>query len=365
MISSIAIKHFESHKDTYIELHSGLTVLVGESDEGKSSIIRAFKWNIKNRPQGDSYRNNKLDPKKKEDKLKETEVTIDYTPGVVSRVRNGFTSGINEYIVNEQEPLRALRSDVPDEVKEISRMKSVNIQSQHPNEQYFLLADKPGQVAKQFNKVSGLVIMDKAIADINSQVRSCNSKIKMAENEIKDRSEELEETKWVDTAQNIANNLKGLKKRIYKKTEAFEKLRSYLSRIKELHWTMTKSFHRLDEAKNTLKELKADKQSIEQKKYDINTLSELILSTNNVDAQLNVYADTQEALKLLNELISLNAKIFQYHGESDSIDMLLTEIDANKEDMISAENDLIDAKTDYDAIWKEQSCPTCGRSESV
>jgi DNA repair exonuclease SbcCD ATPase subunit len=207
--------------------------------------------------------------------------------------------------------------------------------------------------------------MDKAIADINSQIRSCNSKIKMAENEIKDRSGELEETEWVDLAEKLANNLKGLKKRIHKKTEAFEKLHSYLSRVKELHWTITKNFQRLDEAKYTLKELKTDKQSIEQKKSDLNTLSELILNVCNVDSQLSVYADIQEATITLKQLNSLNARIFQYHGESDSISMLLTEIDANKEDMISAENDFIDAKTDYDAIWKEQKCPTCGRSESV
>ena len=127
MIEFISIKNFESHKDTFIELHPGVTVLVGESDEGKSSIIRAIKWNTKNRPQGDTYRNNSIGTKTKEDKEKLTEVKIKYNTGIVSRARDGFSSGINHYQINDQEPLKALRTDIPEEVQEVTKIKDINL----------------------------------------------------------------------------------------------------------------------------------------------------------------------------------------------------------------------------------------------
>jgi DNA repair ATPase RecN len=43
MISHINIENVLSHKSTDIELHEGVNVFVGESDAGKSSIIR---WGI-------------------------------------------------------------------------------------------------------------------------------------------------------------------------------------------------------------------------------------------------------------------------------------------------------------------------------
>jgi len=154
MIKNIQIKDFQSHKDSQLTLDPGVNVVIGSSDCGKSSIIRAIKWVTQNRPQGDSFRNNQLKPKE--------EVKVDLTFKEGSTVSRLKSSKINSYVVGKKE-LKALRSDVPEEVKKLIRIKEVNLQSQHPSDQYFLLTDSPGQVAKKFNEVVGLEIMDKAM----------------------------------------------------------------------------------------------------------------------------------------------------------------------------------------------------------
>jgi exonuclease SbcC len=52
MIKSIKIQNFETHIKTHLDLHPGVNVIVGESDEGKSGIIRSIKWNAKKQTAG-------------------------------------------------------------------------------------------------------------------------------------------------------------------------------------------------------------------------------------------------------------------------------------------------------------------------
>ena len=98
MISSIIIKNLETHIDTVLnDLHSGVNVILGESDEGKSGIIRALKLNSQNRPQGDSYRNDQLDPIK--DKKVLCSVGVDYKgDGFILRERNNTST--NHYVID-------------------------------------------------------------------------------------------------------------------------------------------------------------------------------------------------------------------------------------------------------------------------
>ena len=58
MIQSLALKNFQSHKDTLIKFDPGVNVIVGSTDSGKSAIIRALRWLVWNRPIGDKMRSN-------------------------------------------------------------------------------------------------------------------------------------------------------------------------------------------------------------------------------------------------------------------------------------------------------------------
>jgi exonuclease SbcC len=362
MIKSIKTQNFETWLDMEIELHPGVNTFVGESDEGKSGIIRQIKWNAKNRPQGDSYRNDQLDPKKKKDKLKATVVGIDYKDSAfIVRARDGFAGGVNHYQIDDGEPLRALRTDVPDEVQELTRMKDVNIQGQHPTEQYFLLADKPGQVAKEFNKVAGLTVMDKATADINSQVRTCNTKIKIVKEEIKTKQEELEDTKWVDKAEKLAHKLNAFKKLQESEEVKYRKLLDIINHLDEIDEVLARYYDGLDEALKELDILKKEKEAIDQKNNDIILISNLIADMNKTDLKLKEYTDINKALKALKTLNSLNEKKIKTMEKFHNISVLLKKFKLWEESMQEAEEDLKKIQKEYYTIREEQECPTCGR----
>ena len=48
MIKSLHIQNFQSHKKTTLKFHKGINVVIGQSDSGKSAIIRALNWTINN-----------------------------------------------------------------------------------------------------------------------------------------------------------------------------------------------------------------------------------------------------------------------------------------------------------------------------
>ena len=54
-IKRLSLKNFQSHRETDFEFEPGLNIIVGPSDQGKSSVIRAMRWLIFNEPRGTGF----------------------------------------------------------------------------------------------------------------------------------------------------------------------------------------------------------------------------------------------------------------------------------------------------------------------
>lgn len=360
MINSIVTKYFETHLDTFIEFHPGVNTLVGESDEGKSGIVRQIKWNAKNRPTGDSYRNDKLNPNKKSDKKKRTSVSIDYeSSGVIMRERDA--GSINHYRINDQEPLRALRTDVPDEVQELTKIKDVNIQGQHPTEQYFLLADKPGQVAKRFNEVAGLTIMDDALKAINSKVRTCNAEINVAKEEIKEKKKELKDTEWIIDAEKLIKKLNKFGTEIVKKHSELLSIQKILEDVDKVNESLV-SFKDVEKAKEMLNSLNTRTQDMNRRKESISEVSSLLNNIKNVSLALNECIDTDKVLNALKTLKKRKEKIDTDSKKIHNINNLLHKIAIHEEQCEIADDYYKKTKKVYDNLREKTECPVCGRS---
>jgi len=55
VVEKITIKNFQSHEETELQFSSGVNVIVGSSDSGKSAILRALKWVVQNKPSGTAF----------------------------------------------------------------------------------------------------------------------------------------------------------------------------------------------------------------------------------------------------------------------------------------------------------------------
>jgi exonuclease SbcC len=163
MIQSIQLINFQGHKNTTIDLSKGLNSLVGKSDSGKTSIIRAIKWVLTNRPSGDSLINHDAFVKNKQ--VKPCIVTITTDKHTIQRERS---ADINSYTIDGLE-LKAIGTDVPDEVVQALNLNDINIQFQLDSP--FLLNETSGEVARMLNKVIKLDDIDFTLKNLNSYAK--------------------------------------------------------------------------------------------------------------------------------------------------------------------------------------------------
>ncbi len=168
MFESISLRNFQGHVNTTLQLVPGINVITGQSNVGKSSIMRALVWVLRNRPSGAGEHFKHWDTPKGEG----VSVTIGLRGGTfVSRFRQGTKNGYvlgNEGDPEGQTELVAIRTDVPDEVVDILNLGDHNLQVQH--EPYFLIAATAGEVARSLNRVCGLDIIDVALRTAESML---------------------------------------------------------------------------------------------------------------------------------------------------------------------------------------------------
>lgn len=157
MLKSVTLLHFQGHMLSELKLSPGINVIAGQSDAGKSSIVRALLWLATNRPRGggDVYRHHRVKP------------TAEVSVGVVLeddtsivRFKQGQKNG---YVVDAVGDLLAVRDNVPEQVQALLNMGEHSIQAQH--QPYFLLADSPADVARKLNEVCGLDIIDACLSN--------------------------------------------------------------------------------------------------------------------------------------------------------------------------------------------------------
>lgn len=191
MLNALEITNYQSHKNSILEFHKGMNVITGSSSHGKSAIMRAIIWGLQNRPSGGAFKN--WDATDKES----VEVAFEFNNGWFSKDRVGTK---NKYHC-EEGAFEALRSDVPDPIKEIANITDYNIQTQHQN--YYMLQDSPGDRAKLLNSYVGLDIIDRIFKKLNSRIDSSKKSSKNLTDEISTLQEQIGELNYLGTVEQM------------------------------------------------------------------------------------------------------------------------------------------------------------------
>lgn len=152
MITRVEIENFQSHRRTTLEFSSGTNVVVGLSDSGKSSVLRAINWVLSNRPLGEAFRS---------EWGGDTSVVLHTSDGhIVERLR---TDSENTYIVDGLS-LRAFGTEPPEDVRNILRLDEFCIHGQM--DPPFLLSCSPGEAARALNQAASLDDIDRVISNL-------------------------------------------------------------------------------------------------------------------------------------------------------------------------------------------------------
>jgi len=278
MVERIKLENFQSHKNTEIELNPGVNSIVGSSDGGKTAILRALYWVVNNRPTGSMFVS-QWTKNEKGKQIKKTSVSVEFSGNSITRLRfdkkniyqasNGAGKKPKEF--------EALRSDVPEEIAKIHNFQEVNIQRQM--DAPFLLSASAGEVARFFNRIIKLDVIDRILSLAESKKR-----------ELKRNIEALA-GKEIQTEESIAK-FKGLDKI----EKAIEKADKYLTR-KESKEIKVKDLQSLSEKylkeSNNLKSHSTFISNIEPKfddlKVTISTLETAETSVNNLNSSLINY----------------------------------------------------------------------------
>lgn len=343
MIKSVNIKNFQSHKNSTLEFHPGMNVIVGTSDSGKTAIIRALRWVTWNRPSGDSIRSHWGG---------KTEVRVVLDNGSVERSKDK----VEEYIVNNNSPLRAFGMSVPQDVSETLNLTDINLQSQM--DAPFLLSSTSGEVASHFNKVAGLDKIDNSQQQVESWIRGLNGMVASHTKTIERLTAELEKYEKLEKIEIELEVLEEEKKRYDIKLLKKNKFVALIRDIKETEESIEEMSLDLT-LENDVNSLLAKMNEARLRKSGITMLSALLKEINEQTEEIE---DKEHILFLEDEVAKLLQLQKDYIIAKSKVDVLknaVIYINNTKMHLEELEAELTQMSASFTEAFPDV-CPLCG-----
>jgi len=318
MINKLHLKNFQIHEDTTLEFDKGINVIIGETDEGKSSIVRALELVFSNRPSGDEFiRNGK----------KKCTVTVTSGTNSVQRVRG---TKENKYVINDKN-FDTPRTGVPEQVKEVLNFTSTNIQFQ--DDAPFLLSLNSSEVARKLNEATGLDLIDlsrqyvdRIIKEQNTQEKAHNKRIAQKRTELlKFRSldEIVSLHQTYEEQQDLIVSVDEKKKRIQFILTSLEKMKENLAIEKDIN-EVHKLVNNIEEAQEQAEELEEASEKLDHL-YSVIQNSEGLINS--------ISKKHKHAQELVSEFEKRNEQMLQKEKEIKDMEKISLQL-AETEDII-------------------------------
>ena len=193
-VTKVVIRNFQSHRYTVIDLAEGLNVIAGESNKGKTAVMRAILWCLYNDPKGTDFIT-----------TGETECSVELyfsNGGILERKRT--TSSAGSYIVTKpdgtSQEYSGFNNDIPVEVVNAHQMPEVylakdfkcrlNIASQLDTP--FLVSESSVVKAAAIGRLIGVQNIDVAIKNVTKDLLGYNKEIKSLTKRIETNLVEIE-----------------------------------------------------------------------------------------------------------------------------------------------------------------------------
>ncbi|MGE5379586.1 MAG: AAA family ATPase [Methylocystaceae bacterium] len=297
-LKRISLHNFQSHEDTTLDLSSGVNIIVGPSDVGKTSVIRALRWLYYNQPRGSSFIRMGTSDCWVE---VETEEQI-----IVRRYRNEAARK-NGYllIIPGQEPMVFEKHGmaVPEEIKLalgvdeilIDQDVVMNLNLAYQLEGAFLL-ETPGTTrAKAIGRLGDAHIVDAAQREIQKDLRAVNQEIDQKQKQFKEEEKLLAAYAHLESwklalqeldalfaqkqdQENLQKQLSNLFNQYVKARQQLEDLSPYLQQLNQIK-DAEDCQERLREKYNLAAQLTKLQQQHDQKRSDYGLCFELLQQT--------------------------------------------------------------------------------------
>lgn len=360
MIESVEITNYQAHKFSSLSFHKGLNVISGRTHSGKSSIVRALRLLILNKPRGFKFK--RIGAGKDE----AVSVGISFSDGSVVIIEKNQAQGINLYRSSEhKDPFEAIRTDVPSEISDIIGLGEENIQAQ--GDRYFLIGKPPGQVAKELNRVIGISIIDEKRAKAKAIVSKAKSNLDSLRGQLSDLKGDFESDRRMREVALADDALKAIEERDSKLRKAegdFDHIVESVEIIKDLNEEVLESEH-LSKASPEIVKILSKIDSIDGYLYEAKVIEESIwkLKESYEDIQEAKGVEAAEApvislVKRVSELEKRRFKALEIEGAIEDI----RELNAAVAEALQDAEDYEKVKARLEKTLKEKSnyCEACG-----
>ena len=298
-INKVEIKNFQKHKKLTVDLTKGFNVITGESNVGKTAILRAIYWVLYNKPNKSNFITTNE---------KSVSVTLHLSNGYsVTRKRTLKSAG--SYILvkpdGTKEEYKGFNNNIPIEIINATQMPEVDINGNKYRfnvstqlEGPFLVSNGPSE---KMSMISALVDAEK-LDEIKSKYRSEKLNLSKKEKELNEDIKNREEY--------IKNNYSNLSKR----KSGIDFLETVIKNTKLTNLQCTK----LESLNNNFISVKATINNIEKK------LNSIEFIDNDTIDELN------NNITFLEKLCNINNKLKSLTKEKDDIEKELSFIPDTK-----------------------------------
>lgn len=237
-ITKVILENFQSHEYTELELSKGFNIFVGESKQGKTSILRAIDWVYENKPSG------KRIVRKGAEYAR---VTLYLSNGyIISRYIEAKKSGKNGYEITDPKTgeVEFSNTKILSEVQKIlgfSYLKidedsKYNLNYLKQGTGWFMIGENYSapQKAKMIGGIYGTQYADAVIRDLDSQIKRSNEKIKISNKILTNTKSELEKFDYLEDLNKSILQVEATLKKIEELTRKKELIQSLLVKHKKI-----------------------------------------------------------------------------------------------------------------------------------
>jgi len=333
MIKTLRIQNFQSHADTKIELSPTVTIFTGESDQGKTAIVRAFRKIARNTPTGDFFI-----------RYGQKDCTITMTVDGKDITRKvGKKNSVNLYDVAGT-PYNNFGVGIPEEVKQELCIADVqvfekekidlNIRTQH--EGLFLAGGTGVETLRGriFGKVTGSDVINRAVTNLNSTVRAQNKMREELVSKLSGLDSSLLSMTYVEELQPIISD-------IWQLSTEIESLEIFVQQALQLKNNMSSTLKDKANVQSSLAVLDSiDLEDITNKLNEFSLLDSLKQQITDVYAQLKTFAGLEKLTDDFSiiDLTNLVVNITSYKDLLSSIQALELELEG-LEPVLSIQDD--------------------------
>ena len=258
-IKRVIINNFQSHTNTIVDFDDGLNIIIGESNNGKTSIMRAIMWVIDNNPLGSDFITVGQDT---------CSVSIEFDDGTsITRTRTRQNTG--KYIVTNfdengtlvTQTYSGFTNAIPVEIANTHQMPKVNITKDietHLNvlsqlDEPFLINESPANKAIAIGRITGTHILDASIKDIGKTILNNNKTIKIYNENIEQKRKDLDSLLDIDLLEQMYNKYNLITDALKKMDNVLSTLNNHIVKLDYLNKNISIQNDNLNVAKKIIK----------------------------------------------------------------------------------------------------------------